>query len=93
MKKLISAGSGVGISGATLGVVAEALKDHPVWLALTVVLAVAVVGLIMVTLVREQGRQRRSHDVQVTLAAARVYQAGGDGAAVVRALRPTSGPR
>ena len=65
-----------------LAVVAAALRDHPGYLALTVVL----LGLLAIGFVHERGRLRRERDVDVTLAAAKVYQAGGDGAAVVRAL-------
>ncbi len=82
--------SGVGLTLAGSGpltATAFALRDHPGYLLLTA----ALIGLILIMLVREFGRLRCRREVEVTLAAVKVYRAGGDGAAVVRALDPRTG--
>ncbi len=79
--------TGVGLTllgSGPLSALAMALRDYPGYLLLTA----ALVGLVSIILVRELGRLRCQRDVQVTLAAAKVYRAGGDGAAVIRALEP-----
>lgn len=82
MKRFAGTLGVVGGSGGSVGVLAVSSRMSPGF----AVLLFTVLGLLGLLYVREHGRQRRAHNVDVLLAAAEIYQVGGDGAAALRAL-------